>query len=92
MSYDLDVVINTLQKELKTRGIDIDNTSSSPKLNNFIRTHLNNKIIYLYINDIWINSDNIVVISVKYFNKNIWEENIINCSTYHRQNNLMAVR
>ena len=44
------------------------------KLNNFIRTHLNNKIIYLYINDIWINSDNIVVISVKYFNKNIWEK------------------
>ena len=36
MSYDLDVVINTLQKELKTRGIDIDNTSSSPKLNNFM--------------------------------------------------------
>ena len=43
MSYDLDVVINTLQKELKTRGIDIDNTSSSPKLNNFMNDKHENR-------------------------------------------------
>ena len=43
MSYDLDVVINSLQKELKTRGIDIDNTSSSPKLNNFMNDKHENR-------------------------------------------------